>query len=379
MELRRAAGSLLVVGLADKELSAMERALLKLVRPAGIILFKRNIADRKQARAMVSEARGLCPPHSAGFVDVEGGTVNRLNQALAPIPSAQAVAQAALVTGKTSLVREHGELIARAVKAFGFNTSLAPMVDLALEDSVEVLGSRSPGSTAADVVAYARGFLGGLKAQGVVGCCKHFPGLGAGTRDSHLETPEIRRTWRELWQEDLEPYRALGGAMPMVMVNHAAYPRTADKKRPASVSRFWIQTVLRKRIGYRGIVLSDDLEMGGVVKFMPIEQAAIETVGAGSELILICHHAEPILRVYEALISEGERSAAFRRVLMDRARISDGKRVKAFPADIPAALSTAQFEALRAGILRFGETIEKIVPRETRRTAPKAATLVEIA
>jgi beta-N-acetylhexosaminidase len=277
-----------------------------------------------------------------------------------------------------ALAREHGELIARAVNVFGFNTSLAPMVDLALRDSAEVLGTRCPAAKAAQVVEYARGFLRGMAAQGVVGCCKHFPGLGGGTRDSHLETPEIRRTWHELWQEDLEPYRALSAEMPMVMVNHAAYPQTADKKRPASVSNFWIQTVLRKRIGYRGIILSDDLEMGGVVKFMPIEEGGIETVRVGSELLLICHHAEPILRVYEALIAEGERSAAFRKVLLERARASERKRVKVFPARMPAALSTAQFEALRAKILRFGEAIEKIAPRGLQ-AAPKAPTIVETA
>jgi beta-N-acetylhexosaminidase len=181
-----------------------------------------------------------------------------------------------------------------------------------------------------------------------------------------------------LWQEDLEPYRALSAEMPMVMVNHAAYPQTADKKRPASVSNFWIQTVLRKRIGYRGIILSDDLEMGGVVKFMPIEEGGIETVRVGSELLLICHHAEPILRVYEALIAEGERSAAFRKVLLERARASERNRVKVFPARMPAALSTAQFEALRAKILRFGEAIEKIAPRGLQ-AAPKAPTIVETA
>ena len=378
MELRRSVGSLLVVGLADKELSEMERAWLKLIRPAGIILFKRNIADAKQARVMVSEAKALCQLHCTSFVDVEGGTVNRLNQALAPIPSAQSVAQAALMKSKMALAREHGELIARAVKAFGFNTSLAPMVDLALEDSAEVLGTRCAAAAAADVVAYASEFLAGMAAQGVVGCCKHFPGLGGGTRDSHLETPEIRRTWPELWQEDLEPYRALHAEMPIVMVNHAAYPQTADKKRPASVSNFWIQTVLRKRIGYKGIILSDDLEMGGVVKFMPIEEAGIEAVRAGSELILICHHPEPILLVYEALISEGERSAAFRKVLLERARTSERKRMKVFPARMPPALGTAQFEALRARILRFNETIHKIVPRDVQ-AAPKAPTIVETA
>ena len=355
--LRRAAGSLLVVGLGGDELTTMERAWLKLVRPAGIILFKRNIVDRAQTRALLAEATESCTPHCGAFVNVEGGTVDRLRNVLAPIPSVQAVAQAARATGRATLQREHGELVARAVKAFGFNSSLAPVLDLALPESRKVMGTRCAAETGAGVVAYAREFFAGLASEGVVGCGKHFPGLGGGTLDSHLETPSIQRTWRQLWQEDLEPYRALRDKMPMVMVNHAAYPLTADPKRPATVSKFWMQTVLRKRIGYRGMVVSDDLEMGGVTKFMPIAEAAIATVRMGADLALICHHPEPILQVYEALIYEGERSVAFYKMLLGRARESARKRAKTFPAKLPAALTAKQFETLRSRILRFGETV----------------------
>jgi beta-N-acetylhexosaminidase len=363
--LRQAAGSLLVVGLEDKELTAMERAWLKLIRPAGIILFRRNIVDREQTRALLAEASGFCTPHCGAFVDVEGGTVDRLRDVLAPIPSVQAVAQAARVTGRPKLQREHGELVARAAKAFGFNSSLAPVLDLALPESRKVMETRCAAETAAGVVAYAREFLAGMAAQGVAGCGKHFPGLGGGTLDSHLETPAIQRTWQQLWQEDLEPYRALRDELPMVMVNHAAYPPIEDPVRPSTVSKFWTQTVLRKRIGYRGMVLSDDLEMGGVTKFMPIAEAAVATVRMGADLALICRHPEPILQVYEALIHEGERSAAFGRILLERARESARKRVRTFPAKMPVALNPKQFEALRARIVRFGETVTKAAAQET--------------
>jgi beta-N-acetylhexosaminidase len=363
--LRQAAGSLLVVGLGDNELTAMERAWLKLVRPAGIILFRRNIVDRAQTRALLAKATSFCPPHCSAFADVEGGTVDRLRDVLAPIPSAQAVAQAARKTGRAKLQREHVELIARAVKAFGFNSSFAPVLDLALPESRKVMETRCAAETGAGVVAYAREFLAGLAAHGVAGCGKHFPGLGGGTLDSHLETPKIARTWQQLWQEDLEPYRALRDQLPMIMVNHAAYPLTADPMRPATVSKFWMQTVLRKRIGYRGMVVSDDLEMGGVTKFMPIAEAAIATVRMGSDLALICHHPEPILQVYEALIREGERSAAFNRILLRRAHESARKRAATFPAKMPAALGTRQFEALRTRILRFGETVATAAAQET--------------
>ena len=355
--LRQAAGNLLVVGLGATELTGLERAWLKLVGPAGIILFRRNIADAKQTRALLSEAGMPCAADSLRCVDVEGGTVDRLRDALAPMPSAQAVALAAMTTHKIGLIHEQGELVARAVKAFGFNTTLAPVLDIALPESAAVMGTRASAARPTGVVQYARAFLAGLASQGVVGCGKHFPGLGGGTLDSHLETPEIPRSWRELWNADLVPYRELREELPMVMVNHAAYPDTPGKDRPASVSPFWITSVLRKRIGYRGIIFSDDLEMGGILKFLSIEEAAIAAVRAGMDLLEICHSPELILRTYEALLSEAERSSAFRTLLMARSKQVARQRAKLFAGNLPPALSARQFEALRARILRFGETV----------------------
>jgi len=358
MNLRQAAGSLLVVGLGGTELTGLERAWLKLVRPAGVILFRRNIADARQTRALLAEATALCAARSFRCVDVEGGTVDRLRDALAPMPSAQAAA-AARRAGKSGLIQKQGELIAQGVRAFGFNTTLAPVLDLAQPDSAEVMGTRSAAQTAAGVVEYARQFLAGLAAHGVVGCGKHFPGLGGGTSDSHLETPVIRRSGGELWRKDLAPYRELRNELPMVMVSHAAYPNTPGKDSPASVSSYWIQTVLRKRIGYKGIIFSDDLEMGGILKFMSMEEAAVAAVRAGTDLLEICHSPELILRAYEALIAEGERSAAFSRLLVGRAQQTARRRAKLFASRVPAALTEKQFETLRGRILRFSETVLK--------------------
>ena len=375
--LRRAAGSLLVVGLGGTELTGLERAWLRVVRPAGIILFRRNIADAEQTRALLDEATGLSATHSLRCVDVEGGTVDRLRDALAPMPSAQAVARADQyptlsqkarkdgaprldgARGSSRVAREHGELVARAVKAFGFNATLAPVLDLGLPESSQVMGTRIAAATVTGVVAYARGFLNGLAAQGVIGCGKHFPGLGGGTRDSHLETPAIRRDGRELWLEDLAPYRDLRDELPMVMVNHAAYPETPGKAQPASVSHYWITTMLRKRIGYEGIVFSDDLEMGGILKFMSIEEAAVAAVRAGMDLMEICHSPELILRAYEALIAEAERSRGFAELITTRARRTEKLRAKLFAGGIGRALTQRQFEALRTRVLRFSEMVAR--------------------
>jgi beta-N-acetylhexosaminidase len=365
----------------------LERAWLRLVRPGGVILFKRNIADAAQTQALLDEATGLGAPHSVRCVDVEGGTVNRLRDALAALPSAQAVGaamrnlSASQATRKDgarkqfAVARDFGELIARAVKAFGFNTTLAPVVDLALPEAAEVLGSRPPGTNAADVTAFARAFLDGLAVQGIVGCGKHFPGLGGATGDTHFVTPEIERNWQQIWNEDLVPYRELHAAMPMIMMNHAAYPATPGKNRPASASEFWITAILRKRIGYRGIILSDDLEMGGILKFLPVQEAAIAAVRAGSDLLEICHSPELILRSYEALTAEAERSAAFRTLLLRRAHEVALKRKRLYAEGPPRPLTTKQFDALRQRALRFRD---QIAASEADVMTPRAAAPAEI-
>jgi beta-N-acetylhexosaminidase len=380
------------VGLGGSELTGLERAWLRLVRPGGIILFKRNIVDATQTRTLLDEATGLGAVHSVRCVDVEGGTVNRLRDSFGVIPSAQAVAAATRRSNNTSgnnrrrskfpesqnrdlphprsLAREHGELIARAVKAFGFNTALAPVVDLALPESATVMGSRTAGPTPAEAVDYARAFLAGLAAQNVAGCGKHFPGLGGGVTDSHFETPQITRKWQQLWDEDLVPYRELTDAMPMVMVNHAAYPETPGKNKPASASDYWITNVLRKRVGYGGIIVSDDLEMGGILKFLPVNDAAVAAMRAGTDMMLICHSAELILRTYEALITEAEGSAAFQKLLLTRAREVAKKRARLYGKTIPAPLSAKQFEALRQRATRFRESIES---SEADAITPRAA------
>ncbi|MGD0831594.1 MAG: beta-N-acetylhexosaminidase [Terracidiphilus sp.] len=367
--LRHTAGSLLVVGLSVTELTSLERAWLKLVRPAGIILFRRNIVNHKQTRVLLDDASALCAPNSFRCVDVEGGLVDRLRDALAATPSAHDVAEAARRTGKRGLIREHAELIAQGIKAFGFNTTLAPVVDLALPESEQVLGTRAPGATPEHVVDYARQFLAGLAGRGVVGCGKHFPGLGGGSLDSHHETPLIHRRGHAEWRKHLAPYEELRNELPMVMVNHAAYPETPGRHHPASASPYWITTVLRKRIGYAGIIFSDDMEMGGILKCMTIEEAAVAAIRAGMDLLEICHKPEMILRAYEALIAEAERSPAFSQLLTGRAAHTARRSAALFAKGIPAPLTTKQFEALRQRILRFHQTIMKAQPNPKTRTA----------
>jgi len=143
----------------------------------------------------------------------------------------------------------------------------------------------------------------------------------------------------------------------MIMVNHAAYPETPGKNQPASASPYWITTMLRKRLGYWGLIFSDDMEMGGILKFMPIEKAAVAAIRAGMDILEICHSPELILRAFEALIAEGERSAAFRKLLLARAGQTARTRARLFPGGVPKELTAKQFEALRASVLSFSNTV----------------------
>jgi beta-N-acetylhexosaminidase len=172
------------------------------------------------------------------------------------------------------------------------------------------------------------------------------------------------------------PYRELHKAMPMIMMNHAAYPHTRSKDWPASASDFWITTVLRKRIGYRGIILSDDLEMGGILKFLPVDEAAVAAVQAGSDLLEICHSAELILRSYEALIAAAERSAAFKALLLRRSREVGRKQTRIYRAGVARALTPKQLDALRAKISRFGERIAAHAKDDV--IAPRAISPAEV-
>src|SRR5208282_693280 len=203
-------------------------------------------------------------------------------------------------------------------RALGFNVDFAPVLDLACEASRSVMSSRAVSDDPKQVVAYAREFLRGLRDAGVLGCGKHFPGLGEATLDTHHELPSVEKPLRKLWDEDLVPYRSLclRRELPFVMVSHAAFPAVTKERTPASLSKKWITGILRKRIRYTGLIVSDDMEMGAVLELAPIEQNVVEHIRAGGDLGLICHHEDFILRAHEALLREVERDGKFARRVM---------------------------------------------------------------
>jgi len=313
--LRKQVGQLLIAGLEGPELTALEKSWLKLIQPGGVILFRRNIEEAPQTYRLLAEASSLTSAPLFRCVDLEGGLVDRLRDLICPMPSLAAVA----ASGNNALYLKHGKLIGREARALGFNVVLAPVHDLALPESHAVMRTRTAFADPEQVSGYADAFLKGLESSHVLGCGKHFPGLGGGSLDSHHTTPVISRSMDQLWELDMLPYRKLKSRLPIVMISHASYPASGDRK-PASISTHWITQILKKRIGYRGLVLSDDMEMGGILTHATIEEAAVQAVAAGTHLIEVCKDPSLLLRAYEALLAEAERCAAFTKTIQAACR-----------------------------------------------------------
>jgi beta-N-acetylhexosaminidase len=291
-------------------------SLLTRLQPAGVILFARNIQSPEQTWQLLRECQKCVAAPLFTCVDLEGGTVDRFRDALGASPSAADVFD----SGDRKLFRRHGKLIGENCRALGFNVDFAPVLDLAAEASRGVMGSRAVSATPRETADYAREFIAGLRAANVMGCGKHFPGLGEGKLDSHQELPVIEKPLKSLWAEDLLPYRTLRQQLPLVMISHAAYPQVTRDRTPASLSKVWITDILRKRIGYRNLIVSDDLEMGGVLSAAPIGEAAVGFIAAGGDLCLICHREDYIVQAYEALIKTTERDTKFARRFAEAAR-----------------------------------------------------------
>jgi beta-N-acetylhexosaminidase len=309
-------GQLLIVGFDGTDVTPALAAMLSRIQPAGVILFARNIINAQQTRQLLKDCQAKVKEPLFTCVDLEGGRVDRFRNVTGPAPSAAEV----FASGDRRLFRKHGQLIGKICAALGFNVDFAPVLDLAFEASRKVMSSRAFSTDPKAVALYGREFLAGLKFAGVIGAGKHFPGLGEGDLDSHHDLPVIKKSFARLWEQDLAPYRLMKRELPMVLVNHANYPAITRDPLPASLSKYWITDILRRKIGYRGLIASDDLEMGGVLAAAPIDKAATRFISAGGDLCLICHQQELIEQAYETMLLRVEQDARFRRRVLESAQ-----------------------------------------------------------
>lgn len=332
--------SAFIIGLQGQTLEAREASLIRSARPCGVILFARNAADPEQVRRLVGEACAAAGEDILVLIDQEGGRVQRLRppswRALPP-----AAQYAALYAGNAQealrAARLAARLTAQDLRALGINTNCAPVLDVPAPGSHDIIGDRAYGATPEQVAALGRAVAQGYIAGGVVPVIKHVPGHGRATKDSHLDLPVVTAGLAELEATDFAPFRALAD-MPMAMTAHVVFS-AIDAEAPASTSRTVTQDVIRRRIGYDGLLISDDLGMRALSGTMPERARAV--LAAGSDLALLCSgdpaEAESVAAVVPKLAGE-----ALRRY--DRARAVFRQQ--------PADFDVAEAEACVAAALR---------------------------
>lgn len=279
----------LITGMAGHALSADERAFLKRERPCGLILFTRNCASHDQIRALVAEAKAAIGSSDVlVLIDQEGGRVQRLRPPLArALPPAAAYSR--LFSGDPALAcktaYDAARLVAAELRALSINMNCAPVLDLPVPGSHDIIGDRAYGTSSWQVVALARAVADGLKAGGVVPVIKHIPGHGRATADSHLALPVVSATHAELSATDFAPFRALAGE-PAAMTAHVVYA-AIDAAAPATTSKRMIGGIIREEIGFGGFLMSDDLSMKALSG--SLTGRAHASIAAGCDVALHCN------------------------------------------------------------------------------------------
>jgi len=283
----RGAGRLLAVGFDGTRIPDPVVALAERSGLGGIVLFTRNCPSLDTVLSLTDEARRL-DPDILVMVDHEGGRVHRLPPPFTRFPPAAAVGR----SGEPRLAAAVASAMARELRAAGFDSGLAPVLDCLLDPANTVIGDRAFGSSPDGVAAFGVAFVEAMLRTGLVPVAKHFPGHGLTSVDSHHALPDTPATLEDLERGELVPFRAvLAAGCPAVLVAHVRYG-ALDPDLPGSLSPKVVSGLLRRRLGFDGFVLSDDLEMSAVAGTWGVADAARRFLGAGGDLALICRGAE---------------------------------------------------------------------------------------
>lgn len=364
LPLEQQIGQLFYIGLPGPDLDDETRALIQDIQPGGVILFGRNVAGPEQVRGLLDGVRELLPIEPLVGVDQEGGLVDRLRKIFTPMPSARTIRQ----HGDLAAVRALGRITGEVLRMLGFNMNFAPVMSI-MTDERDLLSnglySRSFGRSPGEVLGYTTVYLRGLQETGIVGCLKHFPGIGAGEVDSHEEMPLVHLTHDDLIAQDLAPYIELFGRrddrVRCVMVSHGGFPKIDIKQEttggllePASLSYHIVTRLLRQELGYQHLVVTDDLEMGAISKHCDIQSAVLRAFLAGEDMVLICAHPDVIRAGYEALLA----AARAGKLPKDRLRASL-RRIAAMKTIVKPAteLDLDRYQALAEETAKLNEKL----------------------
>jgi len=382
--LERRAGRLLFVGLPATKLDRHLREFLREVRPGGVILFGRNVESAEQVALLSAQIRDAAGSEVLIGVDQEGGLVDRFRDVCEPMPSAKAVRNA----GRADLAERFGSLSARALRLMGFNINFAPVLDLSGDNEENGLRARTFGQQPETVSMLAGAYLEGLQKGQVIGCGKHFPGLGGSKVDSHRNLPVVTHTWQEIFQRDLVPFMDLmfhrpGERLRSVMVSHAAFPDISEflqdlfrqegdpptiqglHQFPATISGNVTTRLLRSILKFDGLVITDDMEMGAVVQTLTVPEACLRAVEAGSDMVLICEREENVVAARDELVR------AVREGRLSARSLAAARRRMEWALKLAGEAETFDAEEFRQVSRRIGELkLELKSAEETGQYAP---------
>ncbi len=266
-------GQLLLTGVPGPVLDAETAATFRRIQPGGFILFGRNIEAPAQLRRLIDDLRELCAVEPIITIDQEGGRVSRLKLLGHEPPNAQQLRD----KGDVSLIQRHGGITARLLRIFGFNLDLCPVLDISFDnDADNSLRGRCYGRDVAETIRNATAF-------------KHFPGYSSATIDAHHELPTIARSRAELEAHELAVFRHFAGKVDSMMIGHGFYPSLEASQTPSSLSRAVVTDLLRGELGFRGLVMTDDLDMGAILNHYGLEETIRLAITAGNDLAMICH------------------------------------------------------------------------------------------
>lgn len=304
MTLKEKIGQLFLFGFSGTKLNDKIRDLIENEKLGGVIYFNRNIEDLAQIAELSNQLQSLALNRAGGIplftaVDQEGGKVRRIED-LIYFPSNKVLGR----KKESRLTKKIGEITAIELKNLGININLAPVLDINNNPANPVIGDRSYGSDKKLVARLGRAYIKGLQSEKVAAAAKHFPGHGDTKTDSHYKLPVINHPLSRLEEIELYPFKkAIAAGVEIIMTAHIYFPALAEEKGlPASLSRAVQTDLLRKKLAFKGLIMTDDLEMEAVEAKFSTAEAALRAVEAGSDLILIAHSYQKQKSALEALL-----------------------------------------------------------------------------
>ncbi len=308
MTINERMGQFLFVGLPGTTVDAEARELLTEIQPGGVVLFARNIESPRQVAELNAAIRATLKIPPLISVDQEGGPVDRLKKLGETMPSPSDIR----ATDDASLAGRFGTMTAEILRMLGFNMNFAPMLDFEVHsDADNALKGRYFGRTTAEIMRFAGSYLEGLLQGGIIACGKHFPGLGDSTVDSHDSMPTVERSGEVMRAHDLKPYTELttriNSRLSVIMIAHAFYPAFDGQERvPASLSSNVVTSLLRDELEFRGLAISDDMEMGAITEMGDFSEACVRAIEAGNDMILVCQTSAKAREAHAALVQAAE-------------------------------------------------------------------------